>query len=175
MLQMFYMNERKKRMIKIQAQRRAFYNGEIIRAGQILDITSNKVPSWAKRIGKETPDEDAGKTQKKDEGKAHEGEQQQLNITPDTNNATSEGDKKEDETETPSEDAAGEESTDETEEDVEVIPEDLVGKTDKEVLAILDDLITKGIENGVMIEDADKKTPIEQIIELRKLIEEKKQ
>ena len=65
MLQMFYMNERKKRMIKIQAQRRAFYNGEIIRAGQILDITSNKVPSWAKRIGKETPDEDAGKTQKK--------------------------------------------------------------------------------------------------------------
>lgn len=174
MLQMFYMNERKKRMIKIQAQRRAFYNGEIIRAGQILDITSNKVPSWAKRIGKETPNED-GKAQNKEEQKSQTGEQQQLDINSDANNAAPEEDKKEEETETPDEDAAGDESTDETEEDVEVIPEDLVGKTDKEVLAILDGLITKGIEIGVMIEDADKKTPIEQIIELRKLIEEKKQ
>lgn len=174
MLQMFYMNERKKRMIKIQAQRRAFYNGEIIRAGQILDITSNKVPSWAKRIDKETPNED-GKAQNKEEQKSQTGEQQQLDINSDANNAAPEEDKKEEETETPNEDAAGDESTDKTEEVAEVIPEDLVGKSDKEVLAILDNLITKGIENGVMIEDADKKTPIEQIIELRKLIEEKKQ
>ena len=161
-------------MIKIQAQRRAFYNGEIIRAGQILDIASNKVPSWAKRIGKETPNED-GKTQNKEEQKPQTGEQQQLDINSDANNATPEEDKKEEETETPNEDAAEEESANKTEEVAEVIPEDLVGKSDKEVLAVLDDLITKGIEIGVMIEDADKKTPIKQITELRKLIEEKKQ
>ena len=116
-------------MIKIQALRRAFYNGEIIRAGQILTIASNKVPAWAKRIGKETPDEDAGKDENPDES--------------------------------------------ETEKE-NVIPEEFADKSEKEILEILDDLITKGIEVGVMIEDAEKKTPVEQIIELRKLIEEKK-
>lgn len=156
-------------MIKIQALRRAFYNGEIIRAGQILTITSNKVPAWAKRIGKETPDEDAGKTQKKDEGKAPVGEQQQLNINPDEQ-------KEDEETETPDEDAGKDENPDKSETAKEnIIPEEFADKSEKEILEILDDLITKGIEVGVMIEDAEKKTPVEQIIELRKLIEAKKQ
>ena len=167
-------------MIKIQALRRAFYNGEIIKAGQIINITSNKVPSWAKKIGGKTTDEDTVKTQKKDGTETPAGEQQS-NINPDDA-----GVKPEDtagETETTDEKeviAAGdggvhpiptgnEKSTEEN------IPEDLIGKTDTEILAILDELITKGIEIGVMIENVEKKTPVEQIIELRKLIEEKKQ
>ena len=37
-------------MIKIMATQRAFFNGEIIKPGQILNIKSNTVPSWAKTI-----------------------------------------------------------------------------------------------------------------------------
>lgn len=156
-------------MIKIQALRRAFYNGEIIRAGQILNIVSNKVPAWAKRIDKETPDEKSGKIQKKDEGKAPAGEQQQLNINPDEK-------KGDEDTETADEDAGKDETSDESGTEKEnVIPDEFANKSEKEVLEILDELITKGIEIGVMIEDAEKKSSVEQIIELRKLIEEKKQ
>lgn len=147
-------------MIKIQAQRRAFFNGEIIRAGQILTIASNKVPSWAKRIGKETPEENVVK----DENTNPAGEQQQLDINPDGEVEKADAEKEVKE-ETPEPDA---------QEHVEIL-DDLAGKTDAEILAILDDLITKGIEVGIVIEDADKKTSVEQIIELRKLIEEKKQ
>lgn len=148
-------------MIKIQAQRRAYFNGEIIRAGQILTIASNKVPSWAKRIGKETPEENVVK----DENTNPAGEQQQLDINPDGEVEKADAEKEEVKEETPEPDA---------QEQVEIL-DDLAGKTDAEILAILDDLITKGIEVGVVIEDADKKTSVEQIIELRKLIEEKKQ
>lgn len=148
-------------MIKIQAQRRAFFNGEIIRTGQILTIASNKVPSWAKRIGKETPDENIVKNENLNPA----GEQQQLDIKPDGEVEKADAEKEEVKEETPEPDA---------QEQVEIL-DDLAGKSDAEILAILDDLITKGIEIGVVIEDADKKTSVEQIIELRKLIEEKKQ
>lgn len=148
-------------MIKIQAQRRAFFNGEIIRAGQILTIASNKVPAWAKRIGKETPDENIVK----DENTNPAGEQQQLDINPDGEVEKADAEKEEQKEEIAETDA---------QEQVEIL-DDLAGKSDAEILAILDNLITKGIEVGVVIEDADKKTSVEQIIELRKLIEEKKQ
>lgn len=170
-------------MIKIQALRRAFYNGEIIKAGQILNITSNKVPSWAKKIGGKSPDEDAVKAQKKDETETPAGEQKQLNINPNNTEVKPEDSKKDDEGETPNNEeviVAGDGgihpiTTDDEKSTEENIPEDLIGKTDTEILTILDDLITKGVEVGVMIENAEKKTPVEQIIELRKLIEEKKQ
>ena len=163
-------------MIKIQALRRAFYNGEIIRAGQILTIASNKVPAWAKRIGKETPDEDAEKTQKKDEGKAPAGEQQQLNINPDEQ-------KGEDETQTP--DDAGKEETEnpddkeqpenpeEDKTETDAIVDEFVNMPEEEVAKVLDDLITKGIEAGIVLDDVDKKTPAEQVQELRKRLAEK--
>lgn len=169
-------------MIKIQALRRAFYNGEIIKAGQIINITSNKVPSWAKKIGGKTTDDDTVKTPKKDETETTAGEQKQI-LTPDHTEVKSEDTAKEEETET----ADGKEvivagdggvhpiPEDGTKPAEENIPEDLSGKTEAEILAILDELITKGIEIGVMIENVEKKTPVEQIIELRKLIEEKKQ
>ena len=170
-------------MIKIQALRRAFYNGEIIKAGQIINITSNKVPSWAKKIGGKTTDEDTVKTQKKDETETHVGEQKQTNINPEDTEVKSEDTGKEGETETADEKeviVAGDGGVhpipaDDTKPAEENIPEDLSGKTEAEILAILDNLITKGIEVGVMIENTEKKTPVEQIIELRKLIEEKKQ
>lgn len=151
-------------MIKIQALRRAFYNGEIIRAGQILTIASNKVPAWAKRIGKETPDEDAAKTQKKDEGKAPAGEQQQLNINPDEQ-------KVEDETQTP-DDAGNENITNPDGQNADVVNE-FANMTDKEIAQVLDELITKGIEAGIVLEGVENKTPVEQIQELRKRLEEK--
>ena len=170
-------------MIKIQALRRAFYNGEIIKAGQIINITSNKVPSWAKKIGGKTTDDDTVKTQKKDETETPTGEQKQLNINPNDTGVKPEDSEKDDKEETPDNDeviVAGDDGvhpipTGNEKSTEENIPEDLTGKTDTEILAILDELITKGIEIGVMIENVEKKTPVEQIIELRKLIEEKKQ
>ena len=36
--------------MKIIAKQKAFYKGEIIKVGQILDIKEKKIPSWAKEL-----------------------------------------------------------------------------------------------------------------------------
>ena len=106
--------------VKVVAKIRAFYNGEIIKPGQIITLKDGiEIPSWAKKINI---------------AEQHE--------TPQNNQENA---------------------------------NEFAGKTQEELLSILDELINKSIEMGITLENAENKTIVEQIIELRKLIAEKEE
>ncbi len=108
--------------IKITALRKAFYNGEIIKPGQVITFNGDTVPSWAKKA--DTPVKKAEVPAKKTKAPAEKAE-------------------------APAEKA-----------------DELAGKTEEELNTILDELITKGVELNVYLENTDNKTVIEQINEL---------
>lgn len=120
-------------MKKIIAVEKAFYKGNIVKVGEIIEITDDKkVPEWAKVL------EQAKSVQ--DEPLVAQG-----TLIPE------------------------EETTKEKTEDVQ---DELVGKTDEELELILDELLTKALDKNIFIEDADKKTVIEQINELKSKLAE---
>lgn len=132
--------------IKIVAKQRAYFNGEIIKPGQIITFKGDNIPSWAKKVG-------SGKTE---EGKtppapsAENASEQQTLLQPETTIQTDN---------TAIEQTAGK--------------LDLSGKTEDELNEILDDLITKGLDVGVYLENTENKTVIEQIQELNTEINRK--
>lgn len=132
--------------IKIVAKQRAYFNGEIIKPGQIITFKGDNIPSWAKKVG-------SGKTEEAKTPPTQPVEnasEQQILLQPDT---TTQIDN------TANEQTAGE--------------LDLSGKTDDELNALLDDLITKGLDAGVYLESSENKTVIEQIQELTAEIKKK--
>ena len=136
-------------MIKIIAVEKAFYKGNIVKVGEIIEITDDKkVPEWAKILGQT-------------EDVQNEAVVTQGTLIP--NEQTNQG--------------ATEENveTDEVEEnqtETEDVQDELVGKTDEELELILDELLTKALDKNIYIEDADKKTVIEQINELKSKLAE---
>lgn len=130
--------------MKIVALRKALWCGEIIRVGQIVEIKGNKVPAWGKKVGKETETTPV-ETPK--------------NAPQDTPQ----------ETKTPEQ-----QPLPTTEETTPVEVDEFAGKTDEEILAELDALITKGIEKNIMLDDIENKTPVQQILELREKLKEAK-
>ena len=132
-------------MIKIIAIEKAFYNGNIIKVGEIIEITDDKkVPEWAKVL-EQTKDV-------QEETVVTQG-----TLIPDK--------------QTIKEKAGKTEETVETDE-VEETQDELVGKTDEELELILDELLTKALDKNIYIDDADKKTVIEQINELKSKLAE---
>ena len=131
--------------IKIMAKQRAFFNGEIIKPGTILTIESDKVPSWAKKIN-------SGKTEETQIPPVENETGQQTLIPPEQTTQPVEEEK-----------------------DDENIPAeiDLSGKTEEELNEILDELITKGLEVNVYLENTEGKGIIEQIQELSAEIKKK--
>lgn len=133
--------------IKVVAKIRAFYNGEIIKPGQIITLKEGiEIPSWAKKIDNKNT-ESRKKVQQ---------EQVHLPNANQTNTTIVEQQKMQQE--------ANQENV-----------EDFAGKTQEELLSILDELINKSIEVGITLENVENKTVVEQIIELRKLIAEKEE
>jgi hypothetical protein len=126
--------------MKIYALRKAFFKGEIIRIGQIVEISGNKVPSWGKKVASE-----------KDETPNQKPTDENKKVV-DNENTTGEKD------ETPKSD--------------EVAVDEFEGKSEEEILKILDELITKSLEKNILLENVENKTPIEQIKELRELLKE---
>ena len=154
--------------MKIMALRRAFFNGSIIRTGEILDIKGNTVPSWAKKIDNKKEDENANANQKgnneQSEGTpatADNGNVANININVGDEsvpvqvsvNDTNESEK------VPAEPAAEENVVDE-----------LADKTEEELLEILNKLIDETVAKGITLENAENKTVIEQIKELQELV-----
>lgn len=154
--------------MKIMALRRAFFNGSIIRTGEILDIKGNTVPSWAKKIDNKKEDENANVNQKgnneQSEGTsaiADNGNAANININVGDESVPvqiSVNDTNESE-EAPAESAAEENVVDE-----------LANKTEEELLEILNKLIDETVAKGITLENAENKTVIEQIKELQELV-----
>lgn len=135
--------------IKIVAKQRAFFNGEIIKPGTILNIKGDKIPSWAKRVG-------SGKTEETKTPPAppeQNSNGQQTLIPPVEPVSTVEPENNNGDENPPAE-------------------LDLSGKTEEELNTILDELITKGLEANVYLENTEGKSVVEQIQELSAAIKE---
>lgn len=139
-------------MIKIIAIEKAFYNGNIIKVGEIIEITDDKkVPEWAKVL-EQTKDV-------QEETVVTQG-----TLIPDKQTIKEEAGKTEETVETDEVEKTQTKNVD--------VQDELVGKTDEELELILDELLTKALDKNIYIEDADKKTVIEQINELKSKLAE---
>ena len=117
--------------MKVICKIRAFWDGEIIKPGQIVEIKGKDVPCWAKPLNGKAPEP------KEDEnGKAPE---QNENNVPEDN--------KKDEVNP-------------------LIAQELAGKNESELNAILEELRTEALDKNITV-DAENKTVIEQINELK--------
>lgn len=125
--------------IKAIAKIRAFYNGAIIKPGQRFDFKGDvySLPTWAKAVATQE------NTQKGQTPQSPSEQNQQGSQNQPQNDNTENGVK-----------------------ELE-IPEDLKGKTVGELGVILDELITKGLDANIELDNIENKTVIEQIIELR--------
>lgn len=152
-----YMAKEKK--MKVKVIKDCYYNLEFIKAGRIIDFKGKSLPSWAtladgietKRNKKEAAPLDNVGQDNPDDVKTP--------VNPDE-------DKK------PELDNVGQDDKKEEGEAAPVNPEEQEKAEEKapeaspEELEYLDKLINEGIEKGILIEDADKKTVKEQIAEL---------
>lgn len=161
--------------MKVMCKIKAFYNGEIIKPGAIIEFKGNKLPSWAKEVKpskkeQTTPNTKSEQPKQPDEQTGANGEQNP--STDEQNGQDGEQNIADGEQNTPDNEQTG----DETAKEIKIDPQfaqELAGKTETELNAILDDLITKGLDKGILI-DTENKTIIEQIYELTiKLSEEK--
>lgn len=128
--------------MKVICKIRAFWDGEIIKPGQIVEIKGKEVPCWAKPLN----------------GKADDGENK---VPEDKKPAEDKGDDKKDEDKKPSENVNP------------MSAQELAGKNESELNAILEELRTEALDKNITV-DAENKTVIEQINELKIKLEEVK-
>lgn len=117
--------------MKVICKIRAFWDGEIIKPGQIVEIKGKDVPCWAKPLN----------------GKAPEPKEDENGKTPEPNENNVPEDNKKDEVNP-------------------LIAQELAGKNESELNAILEELRTEALDKNITV-DAENKTVIEQINELK--------
>lgn len=145
--------------MKVKVIKDCYYNLELIKAGRVIEFKGKSLPSWAtladgietKKDKKDEKSLDNVGQQNPDEGKTP--------VNPDNNK-------------NPELDNVGQDETKDDGETAPLNPEDdkKEGETAPETTPqdeeYLEMLINEGIEKGIFIEDADKKTVQEQIKEL---------
>jgi len=128
--------------MKVICKIRAFWDGEIIKPGQIVEIKGKDVPCWAKPLNGKAPEP------KEDEnGKAPEQKEDENGKAPEQNENNVPEDNKKDEVNP-------------------LIAQELAGKNESELNAILEELRTEALDKNITV-DAENKTVIEQINELK--------
>lgn len=124
--------------MKVICKIRAFWDGEIIKPGQIVEVKGKEIPCWAKPLNKKDEDEEKNPDDKqpnnppaddKGEEKKDEDKKTSVNVDPMTAQA-------------------------------------LAGKNESELNAILEELRTEALDKNIVV-DAENKTVIEQINELK--------
>lgn len=166
-MQQKYCTAKEKKM-KVKVIKDCYYNLEYIKAGRIIDFKGKSLPSWATLAdGIET------KKEKKEEKPLDNVGQQNPDADKTPVNP--------DENKNPELDNVGQDETKEGGEAAPVNPEGEEKKGEEkapeaspEAIEYLNRLIDKGIEKGILIEDADKKSVDEQIKELEAALKENK-
>lgn len=145
--------------MQIKVTRKIFLNGSIIQPGKIINFAGKEIPAWGKAINKieQAPRPQQNETSTKEGQAPAEGKKEIPEAQPTSNNSETET-KDENKKETPV-----------------TVNSDLEGKSDAELAKILDAEITKAVEKNIMIDDLDKKSPLEQIIEIRTKLAEIKE
>ncbi len=133
--------------LTLRVTKMAFYNGALVYPNEIIKNYEGDIPSWATLANGK--DVEKHKTEEKSLDNVGQGnkKEEETPVNPDENKKdgldnVGQNDKKN--------------SDDE--------------KTEEQLAAELDTLLTEAIEKGVIIEDADKKTVCEQIAELKTLL-----
>ena len=145
--------------MRIMAKIKAFYNGEIIKPGTILEFKGEKLPLWAKEVRTSKKEQSTQNNEQNNKPGEQTGTNDEQNGTNGEQNTQ-----------------VGEQQN-ETAKENKIDPQfaqELAGKSESELSAILDELLTKALDKGILI-DTENKTIIEQINELTiKLSEENK-
>lgn len=128
--------------MKIVCKIRAFFNGEIIKPGQIVDFKGKEIPCWAKPLNSKA-----------------DAEKENTPENPSTQQPTQTGDK------------VPEENTPEKEQVNPQTAQELANKNESELNVILEELRTQALEKNIVV-DAENKTVIEQINELKIKLDE---
>lgn len=132
--------------MKVLCKIRAFYDGEIVKPGQIIEIKGKNVPCWAKPVSDKA-------TEKKTEQPTNLPEQRDDDV-PEVNT----------DNKTPENNPVKEQVNPQ-------VAQELATKNESELNAILEDLRTQALEKNITV-DADNKTVIEQINELKIKLDE---
>lgn len=162
-----------KKKLTLKVTKMAFYNGALVLPNEIIrDYKGVKVPSWATLLnGEETPKKS---NEQKDADNANgkvgsTSEPQTDNVTK-TEEVIVAGDggvhpiPQEDETGVGTDETSKENETDTN---VGKAPEE---KSEAELMEEYNALLDEAVEKEILLEDADKKTIAEQIVELKKLL-----
>ena len=138
--------------MKIRVTKNAWYNLEYLKGseGKIIDYKGDKVPSWGEKI----------KGDKKPETKTPE-----ANKVPEANK-TPEGNEKNENSFNNAAEVKKAETQNQNTQTKEAENNQTQGLNDAEKKQYLELLINEAIEKNILIEDADKKTVDEQILEL---------
>ena len=152
--------------MRIMAKIKAFYNGEIIKPGTILEFKGEKLPLWAKEVRTSKKEQSTQNNEQNNKPGEQTGKNDEQKPSTDEQNGTN-----------GEQNAQVGEQQNETAKENKIDPQfaqELAGKSETELNAILDELLTKALDKGILI-DAENKTIIEQINELTiKLAEENK-
>lgn len=142
--------------MKVICNTKAYWDGEIIKPGQVLNIKGDTVPTWATAFkSKKTQNDEKENTPEENvNNEQNQNVQNEGENTPEENPVTNQGAEK-----------------------VKVNPMDaleLSRKSESELSVILDELLTKALDKGIEI-DLEKQSTIESIIELRTKLKEVKE
>lgn len=148
--------------MKVIALRRAFYRGAIVRVGDVINTKGNLIPEWAKKFDEK---EEVKEPQQPQQPQQPQPEQPQVNQNAEQINLGFEENEKGKEEEKKEEEKEPQQPQE---------SENLEEKTDEELMEILNPLLDTSVQMGIMLENAADLSLAEQIVELRKLIEENK-
>ena len=133
--------------LTLRVTKMAFYNGALVYPNEIIKNYEGDIPSWATLAN--------GKDVEK-----HKTEEKSLDNVGQDNKKEKETPVNPDENKKDGLDNVGQNDKKNSDDE----------KTEEQLAAELDTLLTEAIEKGVIIEDADKKTVCEQIAELKTLL-----
>ena len=158
--------------LTLRVTKMAFYNGALVYPNEIIKNYEGDIPSWATLANGK--DVEKHKTEEKSLDNVEQGnkKEEETPVNPDENKKdgldnVEQGNKKEEETPV-NPDENKKDGLDNVGQNDKKISDD--EKTEEQLAAELDTLLTEAIEKGVIIEDADKKTVCEQIAELKTLL-----
>ena len=140
--------------MKVRAIKKGYYEGRIIKIGEVFECKDKQLPSWVEQIKKEKKQEDKKpETKQTPDGN---GEKQNDGQNP-------EQVKKPDETKIPEDEQNQGEGEQNAPED-EQLADNILNEVEK--AQYLELLLNEAVEKNILIEDADKKSVDEQITEL---------
>lgn len=170
----------KEKTMKVRAIKKGYYEGRIIKIGEVFECKDKQLPSWVEQIKKEKKQEDKKQSECRSCGNdefAQRGTPLFETKTPDGNGEKQNDGQNPEQVNKPDEQKAPEDEQNQGE-DEQNAPEDeqsadnILNEVEK--AQYLELLLNEAVEKNILIEDADKKSVDEQIAELEAKLDKRK-